>query len=389
VLFPVLLAFLGGLLLNVMPCVLPVLSIKVLGFVNTPRATLRRHGLLYGLGVVVSFWVLAGLLLALRAGGNQLGWGFQLQSPLFVTGMFLLFFIFGLNLLGVFEIGTGWTGVGGSSSKAAFFGGVLAVLVATPCTAPFMGPALGVALTQTVGVAFTIFTAVGVGLAFPYVLLSFYPTGLHRLPKPGAWMLTLKEFLAFLFFGTAVWLLWVLGTQRGVGVMGGVLLCGVGVGVGAWLAGPLALRAGSDGKRAFLRRGGMGLMVLFVFLSFFFQKPAKTKTVWEPYSDAKVENLLTNGQKIFVDFTASWCLTCQVNERTVLSSPSLHQFFKENDVALLKADWTNQDPDITKALERFGRSGVPLYVVYLPNKKPILLPVVLTKDSIEKALGNP
>jgi thiol:disulfide interchange protein len=330
-LLAILFACVGGLLLNFMPCVLPVLSIKFIGFVETPRETLRRHGLLYGAGVVLSFLALAGLLIFLRAGGERLGWGFQLQSPIFVGFMAGLFFLLGLNLWGFFEIGTSLIGLGGllggKTAANAFLSGALAVLVATPCTAPFMGPALGFALTQPAGTSLAIFASMGIGMAFPYVLLSFFPAGLRWIPKPGAWMVQLKKGLSILFFGTCLWLLWVLTLQL---------------------------------------------------------KPAGVTS----YSQEKVEALLAEGRPVFVDFTAAWCITCQVNERTTLSTDKVKQAFKDNDVTVLIADWTNRDPAISMALEQFGRSGVPLYVLYYPGRDPVVLPTVLTPGIVIDAIGR-
>jgi thiol:disulfide interchange protein len=327
----VLFAFLGGIILNFMPCVLPVLSIKFIGFVETPRDTLRRHGLLYGAGVVLSFLVLAGLLIFLRAGGEKLGWGFQLQSPVFVGAMAALFLLLGLNLWGAFEVGTSFTRLGGllggTSATNAFFSGALAVLVATPCTAPFMGSALGFALTQPAGVSLGIFSAMGTGMAVPYVLLSFFPGALRWIPKPGAWMVTLKKGLSILFFGTCLWLLGVLAIQ--------------------W-------------------------------------RPARETS----FSPEKVLAVLAEGRPVFVDFTAAWCLTCQVNERTTLSTEKVKRAFADNRVEFLVADWTNRDPVISQTLERFGRNGVPLYVLYFPGKDPVVLPTLLTPAIVVRALEH-
>ncbi len=325
----ILFAFLGGIILNFMPCVLPVLSIKFIGFVETPRETLRRHGLFYGGGVLLSFLLLAGVLIFLRAGGEKLGWGFQLQSPIFVGVMAGLFLVLGLNLWGVFEVGTSFTRLGGlltgKSGANAFFSGALAVLVATPCTAPFMGSALGFALTQPAGVSLAIFSSMGTGMALPYVLLSFFPGALRWIPKPGAWMVTLKKGLSLLFFGTCLWLLWVLAIQL---------------------------------------------------------KPAGETS----FSPAKVEAFLAEGKTVFVDFTAAWCITCQVNERTTLSTEKVKKALADNHAEFLVADWTNRDPVISQTLEQFGRNGVPLYVLYSPGKDPLVLPTILTPDIVVNAV---
>lgn len=388
----VLFAFLGGLLLNLMPCVLPVLSIKVLGFLGTPRDTLRIHGLVYGAGVMVSFWSLALALIFLRAGGEKLGWGFQLQSPVFVALMGALFFTLGLNLLGVFEIGTSLIGLGGllggKSLRGAFFSGVLAVLVATPCTAPFMGSALGYAITQSAAVSLATFGALGFGMAFPYVILSFFPAGLRWIPKPGAWMLTLKQAMAFLFFGTTIWLLWVLGLQRGVGSVATTLLAFLGIAFGAWLAGPTAERSTTEGRKIILKRFGLAVSILSTAAVLALGGHRLKTNRAEAFSEGKVQSLLAAGHPVFVDFTAAWCLTCQINERTTLYSKAVQEAFQERNVTVLTADWTDRDPDITLALEKFGRNGVPLYVLHAPGRPPQILPALLTPDIVIDALKS-
>jgi thiol:disulfide interchange protein DsbD len=380
------LAFVGGILLNLMPCVLPVLSIKFLGFLDTPRDTLRAHGILYGAGVLASFLALAGLLIALRAGGEKLGWGFQLQSPVFVGLLAALFFALGLNLLGVFEIGTSLVGLGGLSGQNAFLSGVLAVVVATPCTAPFMGPALGYALTLPAVGALAIFTALAVGLALPYVAVSFFPAALRCLPKPGAWMETMKQAFAFLFFGTCVWLVWVLGLQRGVGVVAAALTVFLGLALGAWLAGPVASRQRTDGRRTGLRRVGALVALASAAGVLAFGQPDIAAKKTNDYSPERVQEALAQGKSVFVDFTAAWCITCQVNERTTLSSTAVQEAFLREGVMVLTADWTRKDPVITRALELFGRNGVPLYVLYRPGKEPTILPTLLTPEIVIKAL---
>lgn len=389
----VLLAFFGGVLLNLMPCVLPVLSIKFLGFIETPRETLRWHGVLYGVGVWVSFLVLAGVLIFLRAGGEKLGWGFQLQSPFFVGILAALFFTLALNLLGVFEIGTSLIGLGGllggKSSANAFLSGALAVLVATPCTAPFMGPALGYALTQSAGISLVTFSALGVGMAFPYVLLSFFPGGLRWIPKPGPWMVTLKQGMAFLFFATCLWMVWVLGLQGGVGLVTKALLIFLGIAVGGWLVGSVAGRARSDRGRSGVRWMGalIGIGSALGLLSF---RGAVLTAVSaeDAFSQERVETLLAEGRPVFVDFTAAWCITCQVNEKTTLSTQKVQNAFQKYNVAFLVADWTNSDPAITHALELFGRDGVPLYILYVPGLEPRVLPTILTPDIVLDALKS-
>lgn len=326
-------AFLGGLLLNLMPCVFPVLSIKILGFLehSKDRAQARAHGLAYAAGVVTSFLLLAVGLLALRALGARIGWGFQLQSPWFLAALAALFTLLGLNLLGVFEIGTALTRVRGRGGS--FATGVLAVVVATPCTAPFMGAALGAALTLPAPAALALFLCLGLGMALPYVALTWFPAGLKLLPRPGAWMDTLKKALALPLFLTAAWLLWVLGLNLG------------------WLG-----------------RSDAGLK-------------------WRAFERAAVASLNAEGKSVFVDFTAAWCVTCQVNKRTTLTRADVVAAFEDSGVVPMRADWTRYDAAITAELERLGRSGVPVYALYRPGAPaPQLLPTVLTPALVLDAL---
>lgn len=409
-------AFAGGLLLNLMPCVFPVISVKILGFVEEAggdHRSIRRHGVLFGVGVLVSMWVLAGVLLMIRAAGSQVGWGFQLQSPTFVALMSLLFFAIGLNLLGVFEVGTRIMNWGGrlqneASQKGnlgAFLTGVLATVVATPCTAPFMGAALGVALTLSTVGALLVFTALGVGMATPYAGLSMMPTLLDRLPDAGSWMETLKQFFAFPMFATAIWLVWVFGQQTGNGGVALLLFGLLLLGMAGWILhrwSPPQLSRGVT----LVTRGLVTLMVVGAVAAGVIgagydgaagatssteNQPGASSTdgstEWIEYSPSTVDELRSDGRPVFVDFTAAWCLTCQVNERTVLNTDEVQQAFAERGVALVKADWTNRDPEITKALESHGRSGVPVYVLYPGDGSgPTLLPEVLTKDIVLDAL---
>ncbi len=406
-------AFAGGLLLNLMPCVFPVISVKILGFAEQAGeddAAIRTHGTLFGVGVVVSMWVLAGVLLAVRAAGSQVGWGFQLQSPTFVALMALLFFGIGLNLLGLFEVGTRLMSWGGKLQTetadggrlGAFMTGVLATVVATPCTAPFMGAALGVALTLSTVGSLLIFTALGVGMALPYVGLSMAPRLLEALPEPGAWMESLKQFFAFPMFATAIWLVWVFGQQAGNGgvalLLFGLLLLGMaGWVVHRWSASTLSR------SLTLVTRGLATLMILgavtAAIIGAGYDRPAsdasssdgtsaESSLQWTSFSPEKVENLRAEGP-VFVDFTAAWCLTCQVNKRTVLNTEAVQSAFQKRNVALVKADWTNRDPEITKALESHGRSGVPVYVLYPGDGSgPTLLPEVLTQDIVLTALED-
>lgn len=398
------LAFIGGLLLNLMPCVLPVLSIKVLslvGHADAPRGARMRNAGAYGLGVLIAFWALAGVLIALRAGGEQLGWGFQLQSPPVIAGLASLFFLMALNLFGVFEVGVSLTrlgGKGGEGTGASFSSGLLATIVATPCTAPFMGSALGFALTQPAPAALAIFTSLGAGMAAPFVALAASPRLLRFLPRPGAWMETMKQALGFLLAATVVWLAWVLGQQTGSDGVAMLLAALVVQAVGAWVLGKWAVVTRSAAVRtaagivaAVLIIGGAAAAVKLAGAGAGGPPPKAVATErWEPYSEARVNELRAAGRPVFVDFTAAWCLTCQVNERVALSAAAVLAKFQEKNVAMLKADWTSRDPAITAALTKLGRSGVPAYVVYSKDASapPRLLPEVLTPTLVIDALDQ-
>jgi thiol:disulfide interchange protein DsbD len=343
--------------------------------------------------VLASFWLLAGLLLALRAAGGGVGWGFQLQSPGFVAAMALLLTAVGLNLMGAFEVGLGLSRLAGSAPQPAgypgsFLTGVLAVLVATPCTAPFMGAALGFALARPAAEALTIFTALGLGMAAPYLLLAEMPGLLARLPRPGAWMVTLRQGLAFPLFATAVWLIWVLGRQSGVDAVGLLLLAALGVGFAAWGVGHLQRGPQRRWLPGAVVLVGLGIAVVLGFAAAMrpaalVSTPARdtaTSSVigWQPWSAQRVAQLRAEGRPVFVDFTAAWCISCQVNKQVALDTDAVARRFAELGVAALEADWTRYDPAITQALADFGRSGVPLYVYYPPGGAPRLLPAVLT-----------
>lgn len=394
-------AFAGGLLLNLMPCVLPVLSLKVLGFVKQAGASsgqIRRQGLLFGAGVMVSFWTLAGLLEILRAAGKQAGWGFQLQSPVFVICLACLFFLLGLNMAGVFEVGASLTRAGGLLTGAggawgSFLGGVLATTVATPCTAPFMGAALGFALTQSTAASFGVFTALGAGMAFPYAALAHAPRLLSVLPRPGPWMDTFKQAMGFFLFGTVVWLLWVLGLQTNTEILTGALAGFLIMALGAWVWGRWTgpEKPGRTRVLAVLASASLILAGAAWALTGVLPKGEKTTEgaaiSWETYSDQRLAELRHEGRPVFIDFTAAWCLTCQVNERVALSSPAVVRRFRELNVAALKADWTSQDDQITRALHGYGRNGVPLYVYYKAGEdRPRFLPEVITPQVVLKAL---
>jgi DsbC/DsbD-like thiol-disulfide interchange protein/cytochrome c biogenesis protein CcdA len=346
-------ALLGGLILNLMPCVFPVLALKVVGFTQhaADKAAHRRSGLAYFAGVVLSFVALGALFLALRAGGEQLGWGFQLQNPLVVAGLAVLFTVLGLNLIGLFEFGSVLpssiaTARAKNPTVDSFLSGVLAVAVASPCTAPFMGASLGFALGLPAIEALLIFAAIGVGMALPYLVASFIPAVALVLPKPGAWMNTFKKLMAVPMFATVVWLVWVLGQQ------------------------------------------------LPLFDSLSEAKAQETSGVetsrvrWQPWQPGSVDQLLAKGQPVFVDFTAAWCVTCQFNKKATLSKPELLAEFDAKKVQLLRADWTRRDPAIGAALKDLGRSGVPVYVLYAPGKAPQVLSEIISVDDVRQALGK-
>ena len=404
----VLLAILGGLILNLMPCVFPVLSIKAIGLVEQAKkhpAAVRTKGLVFAAGVISSMLCLAAVLLALRAGGEQIGWGFQLQSPLFVTLMIYLLLAVGLNLSGVFEVGGGLAGVGdgltqGDSYRSAFFTGVLTTLVATPCTAPFMAAAVGAALTQSPLIALGIFAALGAGLALPYLLLSFAPWMRRALPKPGAWMDTLKQIFAFPMYASAAWLLWVLAQQTSSIGLGAALAGAILVALAAWAY--QKSKWSSTGGRMAALLTAMAAVLLAIVLPVRFaavaavspngtSAHAEAVDAWQPYDAARVAQLNARGRPLLVNFTASWCLTCLVNERNAFADAAVQKIFLGKGVTLMKGDWTNRDPAITKALADFGRAGVPLYVVY--NSKPgstapVVLPQLLTANIVQSVFAD-
>jgi len=386
-------ALLGGILLNLMPCVFPVLAIKVLGFARQAgdHSGHRRSGLAYTAGVMVSFLALGGAMLALRAAGAQLGWGFQLQSPAMVAGLAALFTLIGLNLAGVFEFAMAPASV--CSAQVAhplannFLTGVLAVVIASPCTAPFMGASMGMAIGLPAGQALLLFGALGLGMALPYLLAAFVPALARALPRPGAWMNTLRRLLAFPMFATAAWLVWVLGQQTGID------------GAGALLA---LLVAGSAVVWAFTLRGRTRAVIATLMIACFaglagavggqlLKTPvpvaAAADARWQPWSPARVAALQAEGRPVFVDYTAAWCVTCQYNKR-VLSDDGVLADFDSKKVALLRADWTRRDPVITAALTALGRSGVPVYVLHAPGKSAVVLTEVLGKDEVREALGR-
>src|SRR5450631_3216491 len=404
----VLLAVLGGLILNLMPCVFPVLSIKAIGLVEQAKkhpAAVRAKGFAFAAGVVSSMLTLAAVLLALRAGGEQIGWGFQLQSPLFVTLLIYLLLAVGLNLSGVFEVGGALAGVGdsltqGDNCRASFFTGVLTTLVATPCTAPYMAFAIGAALTQPPIFALCIFAALGFGLALPYLLLSFAPWMRRALPRPGAWMDTLKQFFAFPIYASAAWLLWVLAQQTSSIGFGAALAGAVLIALAAW-AYQKSKSSSTGGRVAALVTASFAVLLAFVLPMRFADLAAASSGAsagsahaadeWQPYDAAKVAALNAAGRPLLVNFTASWCLTCLVNERNAFADSAVQEVLRNKNVTLMKGDWTNRDAAITQALAAFGRAGVPLYVVYNSrpgSSEPVILPQLLTAAIVQGAFAD-
>lgn len=418
-------AFLGGMILNLMPCVFPVLSIKVLSLVkhqDTSPGQIKIHGLVYLAGVVLSFVAIATILILLRAGGAQIGWGFQLQNPIVVSLLVYLFFVIGLNLSGVFEIGLNLMNMGGSLTQkegysGSFFTGVLATVVAAPCTAPFMGAAIGFALTQSGLSALLVFAALGLGMGLPYVLLCYSPGLLQKLPKAGSWMEGFKEFLAFPMYASAIWLIWVLSLQAG---SDGVIITLVGIlllGFSIWL---ITGASGWGWKR--IVNLILGVAAICAALAMPFKSFSKSQPVpangtasgpadtgdsannhspgdyassnsyagpsWQVYSPELLQQLRQKGP-VFVNFTAAWCITCKVNEAVALDSVTMKQAFNKAGIIYLKGDWTNEDPLITAALAEYGRSGVPLYLLYPQgSKKAEVLPQILTENIVQDAINR-
>jgi thiol:disulfide interchange protein len=400
------LAFIGGILLNLMPCVFPVLFIKGLALVQSSqheRHKLRAHGWVYTLGILVSFWIVVAILVILRAAGQQLGWGFQFQSPTFLALMALLLFFLGLALAGQFEIGLSLTSAGGSLAQkqgyaGSFFTGVLAMVVATPCTAPFMGAAIGYALSHSIAVSFAVFTALALGLALPYLALAYFPGWARVLPKPGAWMEVLKQAVSIPIFATVIWLVWVFAQIAGTTALTGLLAAFLLLAIAGWFLGRW------PGKAA-----AATIALVFLVLAAvtpiwsvrMFSAPRsfivagvvaneQAATTWQPFTPALVAQSRAQGKAVFIDFTASWCLSCQVNERLILNRADVQQRLRDSGAVLIRADWTNQDPDITRTLAALGRSGVPTYALYPadPNAPAHVLPEVLTPGIVMSALNS-
>jgi thiol:disulfide interchange protein DsbD len=396
-------AFVGGLLLNLMPCVLPVLSLKALALASNTkndRKAMRREAVGFAAGVLLTFAALGVAIIGLRAAGEELGWGFQLQSPAVVTALAMLFFVLALNLSGVFEFGMLLPASLASWSHAnrtvnAFASGVLAVAIASPCTAPFMGAALGYALGENAHVTLAVFAALGIGMALPYVLLAWLPGWRRALPRPGAWMVRLRQLLAFPLYGTVAWLVWVLGAQVGndAVIRIGVVLVTLALALWAW-------HAWQGGRRVAWATLALGAFIASAAVAWPLVSGAERASAaaqaapasaqadgWQPYSATRLAELTAEGRPVFVDFTAAWCITCQVNKRLVLTDTRVRDAFAARGVVLLRADWTRRDPEITQALAALGRSGVPVYVLYGKDGEAKLLPEVLQRQLLIDAIA--
>jgi thiol:disulfide interchange protein len=387
-------ALVGGMILNLMPCVFPLLSIKAISFGMTHQTQKQKqaHGFAYAIGVIASFVAIAAAMLSLRAAGEAIGWGFQLQSPIFVTVLIYLFFIMGLAFSGYLEIGTSLMSIGQNNQQndglsSSFMTGVLATTVASPCTAPFMGPALGFAISQPTFIALLVFACLGLGMALPFVLLTWIPSLSEKLPKPGLWMDTFKQFLAFPLYMTAVWLLWVVGRQTSVDVLAVVVLGLILIAMSLWLT---KLRQKADKKmtdvtwtNAFAALCLVGAMAAPVLSISKDNEPVR----WEPYSPERLAELRKIQQPVFINLTADWCITCLANERVAFTD-NFYQALSDNQVIYLKGDWTNNDPKITLLLNQFQRSGVPLYLAYPAGSgDPEVLPQILTENIVLSAIS--
>ena len=398
-------AFVGGIVLNLMPCVFPVLSLKALALAapgHGNRQKLRLEGLAFSGGVIATFVVLAGLLLAFRAAGEQFGWGFQLQSPAVVTGLALLFFVLALNMSGAFEFtslvpseAAGWSARNKYADAA--LSGVLAVVIASPCTAPFMGAALGFALAQPAVVTLVVFVALGLGMALPFLLLSWFPGWRRMLPKPGKWMVHLKQMLAFPLYATVAWLAWVLGAQVDNDAVVRLLITLVVVAFALWAWRTYRMGAARAYSVAAVAGFVAACAVAWPLFSGGAERDAAAAAPgagkaaagdpWQPFTPALVAELTAAGKPVFVDFTAAWCVTCQVNKRLVLNDRTVKDAFVQHGIELVRADWTRRDPVITQALAALGRQGVPVYVLYIPGREPTLLPEVLQTQVVLDALA--
>lgn len=398
----ILMAFLGGIILNLMPCVFPVLALKISSFASLAhesRTEVLRHGAAYTGGIVGSMWVLAAAVIALRLTGTQVGWGFQFQQPGFLAALVVILVLFSLNLFGVFEIAVSPQRLTDTASEAvgikrSFFEGVLAVILATPCSAPFLGAAVGFALTGSIATIIAIFTSMALGLAAPLVVLALVPGWARMLPRPGNWMVHLKVFLGFAVMGSAVWITWLLGRASGVDAMGAIMMFAGFLSLAAWLYGLVQFK--SLGRQKVLGLIAVAALIIGGGILTFplpYQAPSgATQTSgaieWTPWSEEGVQEALAEGRPVFVDFTADWCLTCKVNKRNAIDTPKTEQAILEYDIAVFRADWTHENEDIRAKLQEFDRAGIPFYLVYSPDNptQPWTLAEIITERSLISAL---
>src|SRR6516164_5542901 len=392
-------ALIGGLILNVMPCVLPVISLKIFGFVSEagerPQKAFRLS-MTFALGILVCFAVLAFVVILIRATGSQVGWGFQFQDDRFIVSISCLVFAFALNLFGVYELSVSARATQGLAKLAsgqgyggAFFQGVFATILATPCTAPFLGTASAFAFAQPFWITFLVFTFVGLGMALPYLVLAIKPNWLRFLPRPGDWMVRFRQFMGFLLIGTLLWLVWILGQMKGVDAivqLGALLLL---ISILAWIKGSFWTPVSSTRSRILAAAAMCGAVLIAVGVYSFVTRPSEL--VWQRFTKDSLEKALASGRPVFVDFTADWCLTCKTNERFAIDTPQVRQAFSSRKAILLRADWTKGDPAITEILKSHGRAGVPMYLVYPGGRKeeePVLLPELITSQTVLDALNK-
>jgi thiol:disulfide interchange protein len=392
-------AMIGGLILNFMPCVLPVISLKIFGFVSEAGIHPRKAFLLsmaFSLGIIGCFAALAAIVVLLRTAGAEIGWGFQFQDDRFIVVIACLVFAFALNLFGVYELSVSARATHGLATLAtghgyggAFFQGVFATVLATPCTAPFLGTASAFAFAQSGWVTFLVFLFIGLGMALPYLLLAVNPKWLRYLPKPGEWMLRLKQCMGFLLAGTLLWLMWILGQMRGADAvvqLGAILLV---IAILAWIKGSFWTPVSSGRSRIFAFMAMVFVMLLAAGSYGFVTKPSQL--IWRPFSKSTLDEALASGKPVFIDFTADWCITCKTNERFAIDTAKVRQEFSKRNVVALKADWTKGDPEITQILKQYGRAGVPMYLMYPSGSKeasPVLLPELITSQTVLDALNK-
>ena len=385
-------AFLGGLILNLMPCVFPVLSIKAMSFMQTHQTNreLRIHATTYTIGVVTSFLIIATTMLSLRAAGSAVGWGFQLQSPQFLIILAYLFFIIGMTFLGFVNVGSKLMSIGQSidsqsSLQSSFFTGVLAVIIASPCTAPFMGPALGFAIYQPTGIALAVFAMLGFGMALPFVVLILIPKTKSLLPRPGLWMEQFKQFLAFPMFFTTAWLLWVIGRQTDTTVLSLVVVGLIFISIGIWIN-QILVQLKSGRSYSLLKVIAVAMIIPALALPLMNEEEREGTVLWIDYDAKTLATLRAEGRPVFINLTADWCITCLANEKVAFTE-MFYTEMEKNNIVYLKGDWTNQDKEITSLLNEHNRNGVPLYLMYPKNGgSPEVLPQILLEQTLLEAI---